>query len=67
MSQLSPSSTLWVLFNAALQDYKNKPGSNLVDHPVAKQFQACDSVESITTILEEQSRIFVNLEIMESL
>jgi hypothetical protein len=58
MSQLSSSSTFQALFNTALQDYEDKTGSSLVDHPFAKQFQECDSVESITTILEEQARIF---------
>ena len=58
MSQSSSSSTLQALFNTALQDYKDKTGSSLVDHPFAKQFQECDSVESITAVLEEQAQIF---------
>jgi hypothetical protein len=58
MSQLSSSSAFQALFNTALQDYKHKTGSSLVDRPFAKQFQVFDSVESITTILEEQARIF---------
>jgi hypothetical protein len=57
MSQLSSSSTFQALLNTALQDYKGKTGSSRVDHPFAKQFQY-DSVESITTILKEQARIF---------
>jgi hypothetical protein len=57
-SQPSSSSILQALFNTALQEYKDKTGCSLVDHPFAKQFQECDSVESITTILEEQARIF---------
>jgi hypothetical protein len=56
MSQPSLSSTFPVLFNIALQDYKT--GSSSVGRPFAKQFQVCDSVESITTILEEQAWIF---------
>src|SRR6267154_237567 len=57
MSQPSSSSTFQALFNTALQNYKDKTGSSLVDHPFAHQFQECDSVESITTILEEQARM----------
>jgi hypothetical protein len=57
MSQSSPS-TFQALFNAALQDYKDKTGNSLVGHPFAKQLQECDSVESISTILEEQARVF---------
>ena len=46
------------LFNAALQDYKNQTGTGLVDHPFAKQLEACDSVDSVTAILQEQAQIF---------
>ena len=58
MSQPPLSPTFQALFNTALQDYKDKTGSSLVDHPFAKQLQESDSVDSITTILEEQARIF---------
>ena len=55
---MSQSSTLQSLFNTALQEYKDKTGNNLSDHPFAKQLQECNSAESISTILEEQARIF---------
>jgi hypothetical protein len=55
MSQLP---TLQALFDAALQDYKDKTGNSLADHPFARQLQECNSVESISTILEEQARVF---------
>ena len=58
MSQPSSSFTSQALLNAALRDYKDKTGSSQVDHPFAKQLQGCDSAESITTILEEQARVF---------
>jgi hypothetical protein len=58
MSQSSSPSTFQALFNAALQDYKDKTGDSLVDHPFAKRLQECDSVESVSTILEEQARVF---------
>jgi hypothetical protein len=57
VSRSSPS-TFQALFNAALQDYKDKTGNNLVDHPFARQLQQCDSVESVSTILEERTRVF---------
>ena len=56
MSQPSSSSTFQALFDAALQDYKDKTGNTLTDHPVAKQLETCDSVNSITAILQEQAR-----------
>jgi hypothetical protein len=55
---MSQPSTLQALFNAALQDYKDKTGNTLADHPFARQLQECNSVESISTILEEQALVF---------
>jgi hypothetical protein len=54
----SSSSTFRILFDAALQDYKDKAGNTLTDHPIAKQLETCESVSSITTILQEQARRF---------
>jgi len=58
MSQSSSSPTFQALFDVALQDYEDKIGSRLINHPLAEQLQECDSVGSITTILEEQARSF---------
>jgi hypothetical protein len=58
MSQSSSSSTFQALFNAALQDYKDKTETSLIDHPIAKQLESCDSVSSITAILQEQAKSF---------
>ena len=49
-------SSFRILFDVALQDYKDKTGNTLTDHPVAKQLETCDSVNSITAILQEQAR-----------
>jgi hypothetical protein len=54
-----PSSSPFLdLFNAALQDYENQTGTELVEHPLAKQLESCESVGSITTILQEQTQKF---------
>jgi hypothetical protein len=58
MSQLSSSTTFQALFDAALQDYKDKTGNTLTDHPIAKQLETCESVNSITAILQDQARNF---------
>jgi hypothetical protein len=59
MSQPSSlPSTFQILFDAALQDYKDKTGNTLTDHPIAKQLETCESVNSITAILQEQARSF---------
>jgi hypothetical protein len=51
-------STLQSLFDAALQDYEKQTGKKLIDHPLARQLEICNSVESITAVLKEQSRAF---------
>jgi hypothetical protein len=59
MSQPSSlSSNFRILFDAALQDYKDKTGNTLIDHPIAKQLETCESVNSITAILHEYARGF---------
>ena len=58
MSQPSSSSSFQSLFNAALKDYANKTGSNLDDNPLAIQLQSCDSVDSISSVLQDQARRF---------
>jgi hypothetical protein len=58
MSQPSSSTTLQALFDGALQDYKDKTGNTLIDHPIARQLETCESVDSITSILQEQARSF---------
>jgi hypothetical protein len=56
MSQ-PPSSSFLELFNTALQDYEVQTRTKLVEHPLAKRFETCDSVDSITAILQEQAQI----------
>ncbi len=58
MSQTSSSSTFQALFNAALQDYEDKTEISLIDHPLAKQLETCNSVHSIIAILQDQARSF---------
>ena len=58
MSQSFSSSTFRALFNEALQDYNDKTGNSLTNHPIAKQLEACESVNSINAILQEQAQSF---------
>ena len=55
------SSTFRIFFDAALQDYKDKTGITLTDHPIAEQLESCNSVSSITAILQEQAQRFREL------
>jgi hypothetical protein len=57
-SQASQSESFRFLFEAALQDYEKKTGTKLVDHPLAKQLEKCDSVGSITYALQDQAQVF---------
>jgi hypothetical protein len=52
------SSSFQALFSAALQDYENQTGTRLLCHPFAKQFESCESVSSITAVLQEQAQSF---------
>jgi hypothetical protein len=58
MSDQSGSSHLQALFEAALQDYEKLTGIALDKHPLAKQLQNCDSIESVTAVFREQTQAF---------
>jgi hypothetical protein len=51
-------STLQSLFDAALHDYEEQTGKKLIDHFLAKELEICNSVESITEVLQQQARAF---------
>ena len=57
-SSQSSTSSFQDLFNAALNDYENQTGTKLVEHPLARKIEACDSVDSIIAIFQEQAQIF---------
>ena len=41
-----------------MQDYADQTGTKLDDHPIAKQLETCDSVDSISSVLQEHARRF---------
>ena len=47
-----------LLFESALQDYQNQTGTTLANRPLTEKLQNCDSVESVTAVLQEQARAF---------
>ena len=55
MSDQSGPSHFEVLFEAAFRDYENQTGKILANHPLAEKLQSCDSVESVTAVLREQT------------
>ena len=58
MSDQSGSSYLQVLLEAALHDYEMQTGIELAKHPLAEQLQSCDSVESVSAVLCDQTQAF---------
>ena len=55
-STLSPD--LDSILNAALSKYKKKTGGGLLEHPLAKELERCDSVSAIAAILQGQAKEF---------
>jgi hypothetical protein len=55
---MSQPSSFRDLFDAALHDYQNQTGISLADHTFTGQLEACNSVDSVTAILQEQAQIF---------
>jgi len=58
MSDQSGLSRFQALFDAALQDYETKTGIALDKHPFAEELQSCDSAESVTAVLNNQTQAF---------
>src|SRR6266851_7196133 len=58
MADQSQSSRFRVFFESALQDYQNQTGTTLVNHPLAEKLQYCDSVDSVTAVLQDQAQAF---------
>jgi hypothetical protein len=56
MSDQSGSTHLRVLFDTALEDYKQQMGIELLKHPLAERLQYCNTVDSVTAILREQAQ-----------
>jgi hypothetical protein len=58
MSDQSGSLLFQALFESALQDYENQTGIPLASHPLAEQLQNCQSVDFVTTLLQEETQAF---------
>ncbi len=58
MSDPSGSSRLSVLFEAAMEDYRQQTGIDLAKHPLFEQLQDCNSVESVSAVLHDQAHSF---------
>ena len=55
MTEQSGQSHFQALFEAAFRDYEKQTGKTLTNHPLAEKLQSCDSVESVSAVLREQT------------
>ena len=62
MAHQSQSADFQALFESTLQAYEKRTGVSLAQHPLAIKLQNCDSVESITDLLQDQARAFGDLQ-----
>jgi len=58
MTDQSASTRFRALFEAGLQAYEKKTGITLAVHPLAIRIQSCQSVESISVVLQGQAQAF---------
>ena len=58
MGDQSRSSHFHDIFEFALQDYEKQTGIPLAKHPLAEQLQNCNSVESVSVVLQERAQAF---------
>jgi hypothetical protein len=54
----STSFNFEVYFKAALAEYTNQTGKDLLKHPLASKINACDNAEAILAIFQEQAKTF---------
>jgi hypothetical protein len=60
MADPSGSPHFQALFESALQAYRTKTGITLAEHALAVQLQNCNTVESITSLMQGQAQAFSN-------
>ena len=61
MATLHELSNFESLFQSALEEYEVQTEINLVRHPLAAQLEPCNTVESITEVLQGQAQSFREL------
>jgi hypothetical protein len=58
MSASPESSGFASPFETAVKEYETQAGIKLVEHPLAKKLEKCDSVLSVTRVLEDHLQAF---------
>ena len=57
---INPSPELRSLFEAALNEFENRTGTNLVQHQIIDKLVNCQSADSVIDVLQEQAQAFHN-------
>jgi hypothetical protein len=57
---VNPSPELKSLFEAALNEFEKRAGSNLVRHQIIDKLVNCESADSVIDVLQEQAQAFRN-------
>jgi len=47
-----------LILDAALREFKNKTGKDLVNDWIAKEIQSCQSVDDVLGIIQDQAKAF---------
>jgi fungal STAND N-terminal Goodbye domain len=55
---VNPSPELKSLFEAALNEFEKRAGSNLVRHQIIDKLVNCESADSVIDVLQEQAEAF---------
>ena len=58
MTTLSEPSAFESLFQSALDEYQIQTGVDLLQHPLSHQLDRCDSVQSVTEVLQRQAQAY---------
>ena len=56
----NPSPDLKSLFQAALNEFESRSGTNLIQHQIIRKLVNCQSAESVIHVLQEQAQAFRN-------
>ena len=57
---INPSPELKSLFEAALQEFEKKAGTNLLQHQIIDKLVNCQTADSVIDVLQEEAQAFRN-------
>jgi hypothetical protein len=55
---VDPSLELKSLFEAALNEFEKRAGTNLLSHQIIDRLKNCESVDSVIDVLQDQAQAF---------